>query len=693
MYCLGRFSSLMAIACVLSGLSSIGYADDNVKEIWFGWLEAPNQHLRLFINTERNGEQWKGTIESPDQAALKLPLSDLSIDASQQIKFNVENPATPGSKASFTGSRKDDQSIEGTFSQGGTSLPLKLAKIEPNMVETADISSVAMVWVGNLNAVTQKLDVRLRIYSDPPYATKDTPHLVFDIPTQKLFGIPVKLDVISDEKAVFDIPAMQARFEGKFKDDDFELQGNFIKGAIPLPLTLKLLNPPVMIVADPKPGETIPTPATSEPAPTKPVEPAAPAEKPASETKVMTPTPAESTKPTESSKSTESSAESKSVASNSKFFEESFAVTSVKKHVSKRPEFQVDGVSLSGTITWPILKSDSQRVENRSSLSMPAVIMVTSDGPQDRDNSIGHHKPFEKLANFLAERGIASLRYDDRGTGKSTGRFDTATTQNFIDDAHAIFKHALTVKGINPQRIGFLGHGEGANISVTIAGWESQTAFLILLAPAGQRGAVIRSQQVERILESQNLPEDVRETTLDVQRELQQIAIENETESPDLRDRVRSIVTNHWDLLRRLAVDESNTDPTVEESIKDQMIANLERQVKSLGSPWMRYYLQFDPRASWLLIRCPTLAVWGEKDTEVIPLKNQTALLECIERNQSINVEFDVLTDLNHLFQKAETGRADEYDQIEETLSSNLLHRIERWLTEQDLSSVLRVSK
>ena len=75
-------------------------------------------------------------------------------------------------------------------------------------------------------------------------------------------------------------------------------------------------------------------------------------------------------------------------------------------------ENQADSVTLAGTLTLP-----------RGTGRHPAVVLISGSGPQDRDQSLMEHKPFLVLADYLTRRGIAVLRYDDRGTAKSTGRF------------------------------------------------------------------------------------------------------------------------------------------------------------------------------------------------------------------------------------------------------------------------------
>lgn len=101
--------------------------------------------------------------------------------------------------------------------------------------------------------------------------------------------------------------------------------------------------------------------------------------------------------------------------------------------------------------------------EKGASRSVPLVVMVTGSGQQNRDEELLEHKPFLVLADYLARNGIASLRYDDRGTGKSTGDVTNATTENFMKDALAAVDFARNTK--NFGHVGVLGHSEGGTIA------------------------------------------------------------------------------------------------------------------------------------------------------------------------------------------------------------------------------------
>jgi dipeptidyl aminopeptidase/acylaminoacyl peptidase len=109
------------------------------------------------------------------------------------------------------------------------------------------------------------------------------------------------------------------------------------------------------------------------------------------------------------------------------------------------------GVILAGTLTRP-----------HGAGPFPGVILLSGSGAQDRDETLMGHKPFLVLADYLANKGIAVLRFDDRGYAHSTGDFAKATHEDFAADAEAAFNFLRKQVGIDPARVGLCGHSEGA---------------------------------------------------------------------------------------------------------------------------------------------------------------------------------------------------------------------------------------
>jgi len=137
-------------------------------------------------------------------------------------------------------------------------------------------------------------------------------------------------------------------------------------------------------------------------------------------------------------------------------------------------------ITLAGTLTLPPGKS-----------SLPAVLLITGSGPQDRNETIYGHYPFMVLADYLTRQGIAVLRVDDRGVGESTGDFSLATSEDFASDVLAGIEYLKTRKEINPEQIGLIGHSEGGLIAPMVAIKSPDVAFIILMAGTGLTGEEI----------------------------------------------------------------------------------------------------------------------------------------------------------------------------------------------------------
>jgi alpha/beta superfamily hydrolase len=171
-------------------------------------------------------------------------------------------------------------------------------------------------------------------------------------------------------------------------------------------------------------------------------------------------------------------------------------------------ENTADGVSLAGTLTIP--EGEEQ---------FPAAILISGSGPQDRDETILDHKPFAVLADHLTRHGMAVLRYDDRGVGGSTGRFDAATSEDFARDAEAGFDFLRRHASIDPARVGLIGHSEGGLIAPIVAARRPEVAWIALLAGTGVNGREILLSQGERVLRAEGI---VKDDDLQLQRAAQE---------------------------------------------------------------------------------------------------------------------------------------------------------------------------
>jgi hypothetical protein len=315
------------------------------------------------------------------------------------------------------------------------------------------------------------------------------------------------------------------------------------------------------------------------------------------------------------------------------------------------------GNKLAGTLTLP-----------RSPGPHPAVLLITGSGPQDRDEALMGHRPFLVIADYLTRRGIAVLRVDDRGVGKSTGKFQGATTVDFAGDARASVDFLKTRKDIDPQQIGLIGHSEGGIIAPMLASESSDIAFIVMLAGPGVTGEEILIGQQYLISRAMGMREDVAEKNNETERYILE-TIQGEKDDAAAQRKVREGLEK---------MSESMTED--QRGAVKETIANLEKEMQTLTSPWFRAFLSYDPRPALKKVKVPVLAMNGALDLQVPPHQNLPAIAAALEAGGNPDYEIVKLPHLNHLFQTAQTGAPTEYAKIEETFAPVALQVLGDWI-------------
>jgi len=346
------------------------------------------------------------------------------------------------------------------------------------------------------------------------------------------------------------------------------------------------------------------------------------------------------------------------------------AVEVLRPQEPKRPypyiEKKVDytnlkaGVKLGGMLTLPSDKG-----------IFPAVLLISGSGLQDRNETVFGHRPFLVLADYLTRQGIAVLRVDDRGVRESTGIFSRATIEDFASDALIGVEYLKTYKEINPKQIGLISYSEGGLIASIVAVKSSDVAFIVLMAGTGLTGEEILYLQSDLISKAMGVNE--QEIAKDRQFNEKIFSVIKEEEDNEIaKERVRQIVMAYW---AELSDEEKNRIGVSEEFLNTQL--------QSLLSPWSRFFLTYDPKPILSKVKCPVLAINGEKDLQVSPKENLSAIEEALKAGGNQNYTTKELPGLNHLFQTAQTGLPDEYAKIEETISPVALKIISDWILEQ----------
>lgn len=318
------------------------------------------------------------------------------------------------------------------------------------------------------------------------------------------------------------------------------------------------------------------------------------------------------------------------------------------------------GIRLAGTLIIPDGESP-----------FPAVLFVTGSGPQDRDESLMGHKPFLVIADDLARRGIASLRYDDRGAGGSEGNHMQSTVKEFATDVEAALGFLVAQPEVDRNAIGILGHSEGGLSAPMVAARNEEVDFLVLLAPPGEALVSLLMRQATDMLRLEGeLDDALIERALVMQAEDLALISDPSIDDETLRATLRASAESRREQFTAAEAAQLQFD--------ERMI---EAGIEQATTPWFRSLITEDPAAYLETIRVPVLALFGERDIQVAAEVNAEILEASLRAAGNEDYEVYILPGLNHLFQHAETGAISEYGTIEETFSPDALELIGDWIT------------
>jgi pimeloyl-ACP methyl ester carboxylesterase len=540
---------------------------------WIGTLEAGGAVLHFVLHVAKGDrDRLQATIDSLDQGVYGIETSSLARNASA-FKF-----AVPSVNAFYEGKISADyHAVEGTWSQGGTRLPLifrRPARSSRARKPPDAVATVEGVWQGALETKGLRFRLQLRIAHD----AKGQLVATLDSIDQGISALPAA-NVTEIASAIhFDLPAARGVYDGTLHAAGNAISGTLQQGGTPSALNFKR-------------SDRIP----------------------------------ELRRPQ----------------------------TPVKPYPYKEEEVtfrnaQAD-ISLSGTLTLP-----------RGTRSFPAAILLAGSGPLDRDEGDAGHRPFLVLADHLTRRGIAVLRYDKRGVGKSMGGYDEATTADFSSDAEAALAFLRGRKEIAAGKIGIIGHSEGGVIAPMIASRSSDIAWIVLLAGPATKGAETLLLQSDLIARAAGLTDEQVAKSLDFDRQAYMLV---------RQEKDRAVLESKLDDLIRVSGLVRAVPPAL-----------LERQIHWTSSPWFRYFVDYDPLPALQKTRCPVLSLSAEKDLQVPPKENMPLIRKAFEDGGNRDFQAVELLSLNHLFQHCQACLPAESRAIEETFAPEALSTISGWI-------------
>jgi pimeloyl-ACP methyl ester carboxylesterase len=319
-----------------------------------------------------------------------------------------------------------------------------------------------------------------------------------------------------------------------------------------------------------------------------------------------------------------------------------------------------EGHLLQGTLTIPSGRGP-----------FPCAVLISGSGQQDRDESLMGHKPFLIIADYLSRRGIAVLRYDDRGVGgsvmKDTNDLKDDTSEDFATDANVMVHAARIHLEIDSRRVGVIGHSEGGLIGPMVALHDDKLAFVVMLAGPGVIGYELLGLQQGLHFESAGANKEIADKIVHASLSMYEM-MQDGANNVELLPQMEELVSLQL-AAQELQFTEAEFAKTVEEGLE------------AMALPWLQFFLFYDPLPTLEKVSCPVLAMNGTKDMQVSARQNLTAI-ESLKTDYGNDITIVKLEGLNHLFQPAITGAISEYSQIETTFDPEALQIMGEWIKE-----------
>ncbi len=332
-------------------------------------------------------------------------------------------------------------------------------------------------------------------------------------------------------------------------------------------------------------------------------------------------------------------------------------------YISEEISFKNDpaNITLAGTLTLP--KKDG---------SFAAVVLINGSGPQNRDSEILGHKPFLVLADYLTKNGIAVLRFDERGVGKSEGNYGLSTSKDFAADVEAAVSYLKTRSEIQKEQIGLIGHSEGGMIAPMVAADKANNIrFVVLMAGPGLPISEMLLLQTEALMKASGMNESQVQLNNNLNKQAYSL-IKNVQSQENLRKDLQELFGNFYD---------QNVGGT--NSTSERRNKFVHQQMQSILSPWFQYFIKYNPHENLAKVTCPVLALNGTKDLQVTSEENLAGIEKSLKAGNNTQFTIKKLTGLNHLFQECKTCTVEEYAEIEQTLDPILLNEVSEWILQQ----------
>lgn len=321
---------------------------------------------------------------------------------------------------------------------------------------------------------------------------------------------------------------------------------------------------------------------------------------------------------------------------------------------------QNGNIKIGGTLTMP-----------NGEIKAPLLIMSSGSGAQDRNSEIFGFKIFSIISQYLAERGIPSFRYDDRGVGSSTGNFGNTTIDDLASDVEAVIQYFQNSETNNFQTFAVLGHSQGGIVAGKVAAENEGVHQLILMGSTAPSLSEILRYQVEFAYSASAIDQSLVEKEIDAREELMRAI----TYGNDIESAKESYIHAYTDVLNNLPEAQKNSITNITSTVNTQT----EQLIQIYSAPQTKSLLFYVPTNDLEKITAPTLVLFGGKDTQVTIAQNQDKIRDALVKSGT-DFQFKVFHNANHLFQNAETGLANEYPFLDKKFVEGFLDHITEWM-------------
>ena len=306
----------------------------------------------------------------------------------------------------------------------------------------------------------------------------------------------------------------------------------------------------------------------------------------------------------------------------------------------------------------------------------PAVVLISGSGAQDRNSTLLGHPLFHVLADHLTRNGFAVLRFDERGVGETGGVFSGATSEDFADDVEAAVDYLLSRHEVDRSRLGLIGHSEGGMIAPMVANRRKEISYLVLLAAPGVPNIELMAAQNEAIARSAGVSGKAADLIPVLFRSVAGLIIASDN-LEDAKTKTRNFLSE-WIKDKDAAV---LTQLKLEnEEKREEYVKGMTEQ---LQSPWLRFFVSYDPTSSLQKLSGKVLALNGTRDLQVVHSQNLPGIESALKKSRVTRFSVKELEGLNHLFQQCKDCTLQEYGILEETFSPVALETISGWLNKE----------